>query len=314
MADDAVSAKAAAPPAGPDAFAGATASLRETAKWFATALGATTTLATAGVSTSRILELHGRDFQLALGGGVLGILALLAATGVTLKLLTSQEFFIGDLRAKRYEAIARRIDDHAADLLPPEVSSLDQLLNYRTALRKDIQATIALLSEEATPARERDLAELVASIKSLDGPLARVTSVAHFLIIKRGFNGYRWWLLGLALLAILGFGTFSAAIGPKKDDDGKGVDKHAALGSAAETPAGTQPVIVAAPCGPPARICDPGPAGGGPGGVRAMLRPRNPDSAGSSGTAWTLAVSVPQTVNVEIAFGRPPEAPGGTSR
>jgi|SRR6202522_2566861 hypothetical protein len=202
-------ARAANVPVPPDSFASAKANLRDTVKWLATTFAGVAAVMLAGTSLTGLSLLKGFPFAAALFGGALGLLCFIAASGLMLRLLTSKTFFFSDISTPEYSDLKAVLNAHAVDILPAEIRSVDDMLKLRL--------------EATEQARQYASAPQSASYQSASGflasivdPLSRLTSLAHFEILRADLNAAVPKLFVLAMGAVVGLGVFAVYSGNSK--------------------------------------------------------------------------------------------------
>ncbi|MDX1188953.1 hypothetical protein GOL88_28815 [Sinorhizobium medicae] len=195
---------------GADPHASARANLRDTIKWLATSLAAVGAAVIAGASINGLASLSGLALFLgALLGGV-GLLAILFAISILLRLLTSDVFYFSQLmnNDNASKEIADEIDERAKDLLPPQVQSISELVNYRDQVVAQYMA-----SPPGSPA----YATAATSWTAVNAVIAPITSLGQFLALRNEFKRQQGKLFGLTILIILSLGGYALLAGGKSE-------------------------------------------------------------------------------------------------
>lgn len=183
-----------------DPFGNAKGNLRETIKWLVTAFAALAAAIVAGASLTGLHALEGRPLAIASLGGLLAISCILFATGLTLRLLTSEAFHFGQLEAD--QDLKARLDQHAIDLLPPEIESIDELITLRR------NAITEIRNSKNDPQGEK-YKSASKFYQSIDQSLLRITSFAHFIVLCRRLERKLPILFVLAIGAFIGLALFA---------------------------------------------------------------------------------------------------------
>jgi hypothetical protein len=191
----------------PDPFATAKANLRDTVKWLTATFAAMAAAVLAGASLSGISGATGCDLALALAGGGVGLICLFLATGLTLRLLTAETFYLGDIA--RYPEIRAHLDRHAADILPPEFAGVDAMLALRQQAIEDIR-------RNADQPQSQDYQRAAKFFASLEPSVARLVDLAHFELLRHNLQRSAGPLFALAVGALVGLGLFAVFAGAAK--------------------------------------------------------------------------------------------------
>src|SRR5260370_40527129 len=131
----------------PDQFAAARANLRDTVKWLIAALAALAAAILAGSPLTSFGTLGpGPRLYIAIAAGSIGMILVFAAIYIAFRLLVWRPFFLSDLAADR--DLSKFIDEHATDLLPPEIPNLKEFLERRAKVRT-LQQDIAWQPDSA---------------------------------------------------------------------------------------------------------------------------------------------------------------------
>jgi hypothetical protein len=111
---------------------------------------------------------------------------------------------------------------YSRDILPPELDNIDQFLENRDAVIKEIRKTKGDRDGDAYKRAS-------AFYTSLDGIAWKLINLAHFEVLRRNFEHRQPLLFALALGALIGLGTFAVFGGGKTDvasrPDGKGATR-----------------------------------------------------------------------------------------
>lgn len=198
---------AASPPSDP--FASAKANLRDTVKWLATTFAALAAIVLAGASLTGVSQLDGNQRVAALTGGGIGLLCVIGASGIMLRLLTANTFFVSDLGVERYSRLKSFLNHHAIDFLPAQLLTVDDLLRERRRATEDVQRN------DPTSQKYQDAA---AFLEQLNPSLSRLTNLAQLEVLRRDLNSAVPWLLLLALGALGGLGVFATYSTPPKQN------------------------------------------------------------------------------------------------
>jgi len=191
-----------------DPFATAKSNLRDTIKWLATTFAALVAVIMAGSSLSGISQIHGRALFVALLGGLAGVICVILATGVMLRLLTSESFHVSELLEPVNAPLLASLNRYATDILPPGYDDIAGFLELR---REAIEQATLNLRVPGSPAYAR----AVGFLEAITDPLSRLTNLAHFEKMRKALDRSipkLWWL---AVGAVLGLGVFAVfAVAP----------------------------------------------------------------------------------------------------
>jgi hypothetical protein len=189
----------------PDPYATAKANLRDTIKWLATSLAAVGAAVIAGASINGLAALEGKALYCAAALGGVGLLLILIAIGIMVNLLTANVFYFSQLTTKG-NAIASKIDQHASDILSPQISTIADLVEYRKAAVREMN--------EAKPgdAKYQDAFKKWTAANDL---IARVTNLAQFLSLRDDFERHQRLLFILTALIIIALGGYALLAGGK---------------------------------------------------------------------------------------------------
>jgi hypothetical protein len=239
------------PPAGPpaaapvptDPFSGAKANLRDTVKWLATTFAGLAAVVVAGASLTGVSQLKGVAMATALTGAAVGLLCVIAAAGVMLRLLTTNTFFASDLSSDKYPQLRQFLDQHAIDFLPAELPSVQALLEARLNATRDAHRY------QGNP-NSNEYLSASGYLAQLQAPLSRLTNLAQLEFLRRDLNAKIPWLFALAVGALLGLGVFAVYSAPPKDASAKRQDACCCVTTGDKTPGGGK-AGDAAPCGTP---------------------------------------------------------------
>jgi hypothetical protein len=207
VSDNAPSGAATAPLSDP--FAGAKANLRETVKWLATVFAGLAAVVAAGASLTGVSQLKGPAQVVALAGAAVGLICVILAAGIMLRLLTTKTFFVSDLDNAEHLALRQFLDRHAVDFLPAEFPTVGAMLEARLNWTRD---AYRFKDDQAS----RQYIEANKSLGELEPHLYRLTTLAQLESMRRDFNARIPWLFGLALGALLGLGVFAVYSTPAK--------------------------------------------------------------------------------------------------
>jgi hypothetical protein len=188
-----------------DSYATAKANLRDTIKWLATSLAAIGAAVIAGASISGLASIEGKALWWAAGLGGVGLLLILIATGMMLNLLTSKVFYFSELTNEEHP-ITKEINAHASDILSPQIKTIKELVAVR-----DAAVTTAQTAKPDDPAYNAAYKQWTAANEQI----ARLTSLAQFLALRRDFQKQKWILFILTILVILTLGGYAVLIGGK---------------------------------------------------------------------------------------------------
>ena len=193
-----------------DPFAPAKANLRDTVKWLATTFAGLAAVVLAGTSLTGVSHLKGMPLTAALMGGGFGLICVILAAGMMLRLLTSESFFVGDLDLPTNAALKGFLDSHATDILPPELPTVDHLLKLRLMAMERVRQFADRPDSKEFGEANRFLAEITA-------PLSRLTNLAHFEVMRGRLKDREPVLFLLAVGALVGLGIFAVFTGSMKD-------------------------------------------------------------------------------------------------
>jgi hypothetical protein len=206
-------------PLGSDPFAAARTNLRDTIKWLITAFAA---LAAAVLGSSPLTGFGtlapGWRLYLAIGAGFIGLTLVFVAIYIAFRLLVWSPFFLSGLAAD--SDLLNFIEEHSADLLPPELPRFANFLQERDKARVFLQQTA---HEPDAPNRARAKQFMVDS----DLVANRLLSLAYFEHLRRRLIKFGWVLFALALAAVVALGVFAWAANPT----GKGSEKPSSTSS-----------------------------------------------------------------------------------
>jgi hypothetical protein len=201
--------KGGAPGSAADPFATAKSNLRDTIKWLATTFAALVAVIMAGSSLTGISQIHGLALFMALLGGLAGLICVILATGVMLRLLTSESFYVGELLEPANAPLLDSLNRHSTDILPPGYDDIAAFLRLR---REALEQAKLHLRVPGSLAYE----QAAGFLEALTEPLGRLANLAQFEKMRKAFDESMptlWWL---ALGAILGLGVFAVfAVAPQ---------------------------------------------------------------------------------------------------
>jgi len=213
----------------PDPFAAARANLRDTVKWLIAALAALAAAILAGSPLTSFGTLGpGWRLYMAIAAGSIGMMLVFAAIYIAFRLLVWRPFFLSDLAADR--DLSSFIDEHAADLLPPEIPHFAEFLEQRAKARAVLQKTAG----ESDSADRLSAAQTVADSELV---VERLLGLAYFEHLRRKLIRSGGILFALALCAVVALGAFAWAANPlgKTSEAGRSVSffKHTTLNESA---------------------------------------------------------------------------------
>jgi hypothetical protein len=191
-----------------DPFAAAKGNLRDTIKWLTTAFAALAAAVLAGTSLGGISDLGGWQLVTALAGAALGLTCILLAIGTSLRLLTSESFYLGQL--EHDIDLKHRLDQYSADILPPEFETLDEFLSYR-------RTAIAKLRALKHNQEGLEFRQWSRSFASIDPAVWRLVNLAHFEVLRRAVKRRELPLLVLAIGVLIGLAVFAVFTGSGKE-------------------------------------------------------------------------------------------------
>jgi hypothetical protein len=198
---------------GSDPYSSAKDNLRDTVKWLATTLAALLAALLAGTSIKGITTLTPEALWWALPAGAAGVIAILSAVAVLLRLLVGKGFFLNQLETD--SETKDRLQDHAIDILPPEFGTLDEFLALRRQAIEDIR------DNRDNP----DFAQYKAAVEfftSAQDATDRIVNLAHLEILRRDFRRDAWILISCAVVAVVGLGAFSVLTATSKGEAAHG--------------------------------------------------------------------------------------------
>lgn len=193
-----------------DPFASAKANLRDTVKWLATTFAALAAVVLAGTSLTGLSHLTGLRLAVALIGGGLGLGCVILAAGVMLRLLTSESFYVSNLETPQLANLKATLNRHSEDILPPELTSVDQMLQLRRQARETAR------SLAGTP-KAADYLDARRFLTEIEPAMVRLTNLAHFEMLRNRMRAAEPTLFVLAIGALLGLGAFAVFAGSKDD-------------------------------------------------------------------------------------------------
>jgi hypothetical protein len=202
--------KSGEPASAVDPFASAKANLRDTVKWLATTFAALAAVVLAGTSLTGLSHLTGLKLAVALIGGGGGLACVILAAGVMLRLLTSESFYVTSLETPQFANLKDTLNRHSEDILPPELVSVDQLLQ----LRRQARQTARSLAGTPTSPQYLDARRFLTEIEP---PMVRLTNLAHFEVLRNRMQAAEPTLFRLAIGALVGLGVFAVFAGSKDD-------------------------------------------------------------------------------------------------
>jgi hypothetical protein len=188
-----------------DPFASAKTNLRDTVKWLATTFAAVSGVILTGTSFSGLSRLSGWHLPVAALGAALAFFCLVIATGVMLRLLTSESFYLSDLRRKDHATLLHLLDSHAVDILPAGIKDIETLLSKRDDAVRDFRANNANAAAATT------------YLTDLRGPMSMLTNLAQFEQMRARLEAAQRRLFVLALLALIGLFAFAVSSGGAKE-------------------------------------------------------------------------------------------------
>lgn len=192
-----------------DPFGPAKDNLRDTIKWLATALGALAVALLAGLSLGSLTGVEGRALVLALGGAVLGVGSVSAIIWIFLILLIPEPVSLETLL--KNEKVKDKIQSFATDILPAEIPSLSEFLNYRkTAIQTAINKRLEVDNPEYKQASD--------FIKATNGIVVQIAGLGSFEWMLGRLKTYAPWLLLLLILTVAGLVTFVVSAGSGKSE------------------------------------------------------------------------------------------------
>lgn len=209
------------PPARSD-FAAASTTLRETVKWLAAAFAGTAALIIGSTPLSGFGKLPPAQAWTALGFLVAGLLLICAALWRTLRILKPDVLYRSDLLGthdpapgssalEELNALRSTINQHGADLLPPEAASLGAMATALATIDEGIEQGQKNQSPQQVEQGEALRAAYWAEVD-------QVLPLAQYLRLQRRFEKEQIWMALLsvaALLSLLGF--VKASTVPDKD-------------------------------------------------------------------------------------------------
>jgi hypothetical protein len=189
-----------------DQFAAARGNLRDTIKWLITALAA---LAAAVLGSSPLTGFGtlgpGLRLIVAIATGSAGLALVLIAIYKAFRLLVGQPLFLSDMTTNA--ELHDFIEQHAADLLPPECQKLDDLLRLRNNARETLQRT-------AREAENQERARAKQFMDESDPVVDRLLNLAHYEKLRRELLAAGKILFALAIGAVVCLGAFAWAANP----------------------------------------------------------------------------------------------------
>ena len=144
----------------------------------------------------------------ALTAGTIGLICLLLATGISLKLLTAESFHISDIATQ--PDLEKRLDRHAIDVLPPEYETVRDFTSKR-------ERAIVVLRKHASDRDTSEYKETQQFLQAINEPLSRLVSLAQFESMRMSFDRSMPFLFLLALGALASLGSFAVLVGSAKD-------------------------------------------------------------------------------------------------
>jgi hypothetical protein len=193
-----------------DPFAGARATFRDTLKWLTTTFAGVIGVVIAGTSLTGISKVPAHDQLIALLGCSVGLLCIVAATGVMLQLLLPQTFYFGELLEPKNQDLLRRLDAHAVEFLPPEFAHIGDFMRERDS------AVLKMRVNRSDPESPAYIEGATFLDDNFDA-IARLAYLAHYELLRRNLRRRQWLLFLLAVLAIGGLGLFAVKVGSVKD-------------------------------------------------------------------------------------------------
>ncbi|MDX0264295.1 hypothetical protein GOL41_26955 [Sinorhizobium medicae] len=190
-----------------DPYSTAKANLRDTIKWLATSLAAVGAAVIAGASINGLAALHGRPLILAALLGGAGLVAILVAIGILVRLLTSKVFYFSDLRDPN-EPVTREINSRAEDILSPQTPTIADLVKFRQGAVDDLHK-----SKSGDPLYELAFRKWTAA----NDLIARVTNLGQFLAFRNEFERQQGKLFALTIVIILTLGGYALLAGTQSE-------------------------------------------------------------------------------------------------
>jgi hypothetical protein len=186
----------------PDPFATAKSNLRDTIKWLATTFAALVAVIMAGSTLTGISQIHRPGLFIALLGGLAGLICVILATGVMLRLLTSESFHVSELLEPANASLLASLNRHSRDILPPGYDDVAEFLELRRQALDQAKLNLRVRGSLG-------YLQAVDFLEAITEPLSRLANLAQFEKMRKAFDESLptlWWL---ALGAILGLGVFA---------------------------------------------------------------------------------------------------------
>jgi hypothetical protein len=193
-----------------DPFAGARTTFRDTLKWLTTTFAGVLGLVIAGTSLTGISKVPAHDQLIALLGCGVGLLCIVAATGVMLQLLLPQTFYFGELLEPKHQDLLRRLNSHAVEFLPPEFGSIEEFMKERD------NAVLKMRVNRDNPESPGYLEGATFLDDNFDA-IARLAYLANYELLRGNLRRRQWLLFVLAVVAIGGLGVFAVKVGSVKE-------------------------------------------------------------------------------------------------
>jgi hypothetical protein len=199
-------------PSDGDSFAGARANIRDTIKWLIAAFAGVAAVIVGTAPLTDIGSLKGLLLLLALSAGALGIICVLLAINVAVKILVTPIFFLSDI--VKDPALSKIIDDHCGDVLPAGFKTVKEFLANRTK----IQDTLFKLqntepgpneTDDAAAERRKEIQLWQSVLPNSIAVTNRLLGLAHYERLRRGFDESRKALFQYAIFAVLFLTGFS---------------------------------------------------------------------------------------------------------
>jgi hypothetical protein len=190
-----------------DEFAAQKASIRDTAKWMATAYAVVAAVVIAGTPFSGLGMLDGTHLAITLVAGGISVICILIAINSILGILIGSYAFVSSLD----QAAKDFIDTNARDVLPVQFDRLDDFLANRTAVRNEtVTLWRVLTTDQASPLSGEERQKVEANYQiyldrsdEAERNVARIVSLAHLFLLRNRLAKIRRLLVLLTAVSVI---------------------------------------------------------------------------------------------------------------
>ena len=187
--------------------------IRETAKWLVATFGAVAGVFIAGLQLSDLGKIEGSDRTIAAIGALVAIAAVVAIIALASAVLGRGRVALSDLTAdsRRRRRLVKELERSPGLHAPyPSITGFVEAVNAEW--RKQADSWLRKLKTKdpaAAAAAKAEYEETVPVLKELNGLNRRLLAVARAEDVRLTFEKVRLWIVGLAIVAAVGAGTFA---------------------------------------------------------------------------------------------------------